>query len=178
MRKTSISKLAKTTRRKNRLKMFQYLLSRLSSIMSYNLVTDRCSGRHWAFNGLYIGYCIFLSVRFVVYSLALRYSFEPYLRWDRFFATVDPNGAFDHYAILCWSVLPFCGAYFRYLFFVHTDSGWSELCSYFLGLKRNFFALNPQFKIGFRSGGKGEDNIVATVQARIHELNRVWTLRK
>src|SRR5699024_2541259 len=108
-------------------------------------------------NRFFIGYCFLISIRFVGYSLALRYSLEPILRWDRLFATISPNGVFvNQYASLCWSMAALYGAFHQYVFFLRPDSVMFELYAYFLGLKRNFVQLNPQFKIRLSSDERDE----------------------
>src|SRR5699024_6611876 len=115
---------------------FNYLLTRYTSILGYISEYDRRSWHHRAWNRFFIGYCFLISIRFVVYSLALRYSLESILRWDRLFATISPNGVFvNQYASLCWSMEALCGAFHQYVFFLRPDSVMFELYAYFLGLK-------------------------------------------
>src|SRR5699024_1306101 len=101
--------------------------------------------------------------------------YEPYLHWDRLFSTFDPNGAFNnYYATLCWSALPICGAFYRNIFFVRIDSVLFEFYTYFCGMRRDFFRLNPQFKLGLSGYRRRKIHDLAIP----NELKRIWRLRK
>src|SRR5699024_1358569 len=103
----------------------------------------------------------------------LRYSFQPILRWDRLFATIDPNGSFNNqYATLCWSACLFGFAFHHYVF-VRPDLVMFELYTYFLGLKHNFFQLNPQFKLRL---SRDEGETISYFHVLKNELKRIWML--
>ena len=159
-------------------KIITHLLSRFSSTMGDILETDQRSWRHRAWNGFYNGYCVLLSVRLVVYSFALQFSFEPYLRWDRLFVTILPTGSLhNHFGTLCWSMLPLCGPCLRYIFFIRIDPVMFDFYAYFLGLRQQFFLLNPQFKMDLKSA-RGVEETRSLVRIGINEMKRIWELSK